>query len=458
MIGGELLRKVTESMGYVISWPGRRHEVKHPDYAQLGRAYEEKPFVAQACDVSSAFLFAGGFRLKIGDRGPGTEDGRTEERRAEAEQELNRFFAANQPALWQAAIDSALYRTAYLVLEYDAEREQVVMRVEPPDGIKAMPRKLAPWKSEGFKIRVELDEGTWEQTITERENVIKAPGTAAVRTANPYGLVPVVEIAEKRRSGKSAGKGVITDQVYDLCDMYGELRASAFEGESYHGNPVPWVRGLKDSTAMRTAIEDGDWGSGQMIELTEKGEAGFLETSRGCEGAREQMKMTFYGIVAETGIPEYVWGVHMQSAQASTKEQKDAIERHANGRRMWWGPALCEAARIALRIMGYHGLTQMDTDADIEVEWGPVIQPDAKAEAETKLVRVQAVEGLQAMGAISTDSSRRLFPEEIPNPEEEKAKVEAEREELSELRDEGRSQNAEGRSQKDGAEGEEEES
>lgn len=421
MAGGELLQRISESRTMLLMWPGRRQRMEHLNYEQLRRYYEEKPFVQRACELSTDFLFAGGFKAKSPD--------------PDVARALAQFFADHEEELDQAGIDGALYGNVGLVLEWDAEEERLRMRAEGPAGIKRIPRLLAPWKTEGYKIRIELEEGTFEQTLTLKESVIKA-GRTVTHEANPYGLLPIVLVRERRRSEDENGVGVITTPMAEICDEYGELRAASSEGESYHGAPVPWVRGVKDSKAFADVMEAGDWGPKQMLELTEKGEAGFLETTRGCEGAREQLKALFHGVVVETGIPEYVWGVHMESAQASTKEQRDAIQRHAARRRRFWTPRLVELSRAAVAMMRWHGQlpgTQETSGtkggADIAIEWGQAVEADRKAEAETLQARVTAIEAAYQSRLISRETAIGALSELVRDPEEERKRLKREDEE-----------------------------
>lgn len=425
MIGGELLTRLSESRTAFLTWPGRRQRIEHLGYSQLRQYYEQKPFVQRACELSTDFLFAGGFKFK-------TED----EDLAAA---LAKFFAEHDEELDQAGIDGALYGNVGLVLWWDEEQERLRLRTESAEGIKRIPRLLAPWETEGYRIRIELEEGAYEQTLTRKESVVKT-GRTTTRQPNPYGLIPLVMIRERRRSEDENGVGVVTSPVAEVCDEYGELRASASEGESYHGSPVPWVRGIKDSSAFGELMEAGDWGPKQMLELTEKGEAGFLETKRGCEGAREQLKALFHSLIVETGIPEYVWGVHMESAQASTKEQRDAVQRHAARRRRFWSPRLIELARVAGVMMEYHGVLKGDgrpgtgDGADIAIEWGQVVEADKLADAQADQARVTAVEAAVQSELLSRKTGIAKT-ELVEDPEAERKLIEAEKAER--LKDEG---------------------
>jgi len=424
MVGGELLQRISESRTMLLMWPGRRQRMEHLNYEQLRRYYEEKPFVQRACELSTDFLFSGGFEVKSPDP-----------KVAEA---LARLFADHREELDQAGIDGALYGNTALVLEWDEEEERLRLRPEAPAGVRRIPRLLAPWKTEGYVIHIELEEGTFEQKLTLKESEIKT-GRTKVTEPNPYGVLPIVLIRERRRSEDENGVGVITTPVAEICDEYGELRAASSEGESYHGAPVPWVRGVKDSKAFAEMMEAGDWGPKQMLELTEKGEAGFMETARGCEGAREQLKALFHGVIVETGIPEYVWGVHMESAQASTKEQRDAVQRHAARRRRYWTPRLVELSRAAVAMMSYHGVLSgargegrgAGDGVDIAIEWGPAVEADRLAEAQALQANVIAVEGAVQSELLSrkTGISKTGL---VEDPEGEEKLIEAERAERNE--------------------------
>lgn len=411
-LAGEVLRRVSETTSTkVVYFSGRRARLEHPDYEQLRQAYEQLPFIQRACELSTSFLFAGDVKLNSTD--------------PRAREDLNEFIKRHGEMLFQLGQDAALYGLASIILWWDETEGRVRMRGEAPQGIKRVPRRLEPWVTEKFILKVDDDDGTVEQEISAKTVTTKV-GNALSTVPNPYGFIPIVQVRERRRSGDAEGTGVITPAVYKHCEDYAELAAAAASSETYHGQPIPWVRGLKNSTAFATALADGSWGPSQMLELAQGGEVGFLETARGADGAREQLKILFHGIIVETGIPEYVWGVHMAAAQASTKEQRDAVVRHARQRRMAWDQALADVGRMALELMARH-MGRTYQDMGVTVEWGAVLEADPTAEAETLDRKAGALVSLRTAEVISAETARKALPEVVSDVAAEAKLVESDR-------------------------------
>ena len=417
VLGGELLQWVRESNTLLVLWPGRRHTIEHPDYAQLRAACRSKHFIQQACEKSSTLLWAGGFTVTGED--------------PEAAAALNRFWGQRTRALWEAGFGAALFGVGNLVFEFDRDEKRILVRSEDASAVRRVPEKLRPWKTKAMVVKVEMDEGTYEQRVDREMAVTRLNGKQTDAQPNPYGCIPIVQVVE-RAAVAAGGVGVVNGPVFDVCDRYTEQMASSSDGEVMHSAPVPVLKGIKDSAGFRKAMEEGDWGPEQAIELTEKGEAGFLETKRGCEGGREQLKMLFYALVAESGIPEYLWGTHMKSAQASTKEQKKCAQDHAATRRLFWTDGLVEANRVVLAMLEVH-LGKTFKTRETGIEWGPAVDADKKEDAETQTLKVNAVETARMGGLLSRESAMRALPDLVQDPE---AELKAVKKEAAELADE----------------------
>lgn len=86
----------------------------------------------------------------------------------------------------------------------------------------------------------------------------------------------------------------------------------------------------------------------ELILLEPSDEAGFIEASSAIGDAKEILKYLFYNIVDASETPEFVFGVHTPSSQASVKEQMPVLIRGIEAKRDHFNDAFDRLARIVL--------------------------------------------------------------------------------------------------------------
>lgn len=414
---GETLNRMTTALISLGAWfSGKKTSTEHLDYDQLDEAYRQYPFIRTIVKLSASMLLANGLDVRSEDE--------------KAEEELNRFWSRNWGRLRKAARDGALYGDAYMVPYWDEERGQVRLGVRHPGQVQPILDTLNPDVVEEYEIVVQSSTGSeLRQTVTREKITVKKNNREDPEhpdERNPYGIIPVVRVTEDALSNEVYGTGDIDEVVYDFAEMYKDLILRAFDSESYHGAPVPCATGVNPKD-----LDEKELGTRKAL-ATENKDANFffLESKRGTEGAQGLLKMLYHALIGQSRTPEYLLGVHMNAAHASTKEQRVSIEMKTEERRDYWVEGIQDVNRVVLAMLEFHNGMRFSTK-DTDVEWGPIFEKDKKEEAETDKAKSEALANQMecritsrktAIGMVHEDAEGEL--EEIEKEEEESRKDE----------------------------------
>lgn len=412
---GESLKKVTELFDFWRFFTPKSRSLTRYNYNQLQDAYRQKKKVRTIINVSASFLFANWFEIVCDDEN--------------AQEFLNDFWNEHRLELLQAGTEGALFGNTYLGFEYINKDDNTTVKAIHPGAIKPIYDKEQPWLIIGWKIKVKINNTTIEQTITEKEwkILVNRIEQGNLKGRNPYKILPIVHIAETCFSDEDLGTGEIDEALFDLIEKYEKLLDKGVTTEEYHGSPFPIFKGIKDFEELKKKLETkGKWQSGMGLFMPKDADAYFLESKRTNSNMIELLKIIFYNIVIQSETPEYLLGVHMKAAHASTKEQRAPVERKTQRRRLIWTKALQRANKIILQMEEYHKNTNFKTYAT-EIGWGPIFEADKKEDAETLDKKSHAVSILRELGIISDETARTSLPEIIDDPEKEKERIEEEK-------------------------------
>lgn len=412
---GESLRKITDVIDFWRFFTHKAKSLQHQDYAALQKGYREKIFLAPIVNLSTSFLFANWFEISCDDE--------------KAQEILNDFWSRHQLELVQAGIESGLFGDTYLAFEYDGNESRLMTKVLHPDSVKKMRNKMLPWILDGWKIKTKIDSTYIEETITKKkwQILVNQKKQGSLKGRNPYGILPIVHVTETRFSNEEHGTGEVSDALWNLLEEYARLLEMAGTTEKYHGSPIPLFKGIKDFAELKKKITtEKKWKPGMGLFMPKDADAEFLESKRRNDNVVALLKMLFWAIVIESETPEYLLGVHMKAAQASTKEQRVPVERKTERRRLVWTKALQQANRIILPMEEYHKNKKFKT-YETDVEWGPIFEKDKKEDAEVMEKKTKAISTLCELEIISTETARENLSEIIDDPEKEKQRIEDER-------------------------------
>jgi len=391
---------------------GETVNLEHLDPTQLKQAYREVPFVAPIVNVAASFIFAGGIEVRSEDE--------------EAAEACTDFFRANDGDLQRAAVEACLYGYTWLLPHWDDGRPR--LRVYSPGAVALIPHPDRPWVTQQAVITSTQGPKRTVQTITADRYEITVNGRVAERGRNPLGLIPVIPVHLNRFSDDLYGTGEISDVLYLSLREYALLRAKGIKIEKRQSSLLA-ISGLKGFEALKSKIEKlaaGDAIPGIYLP-DPKGSVKFVESLRGPEGIIELLKMLYHHIIGQSETPEYLLGVGMPSAQASTAEQRAVIERKTARLRSSWSAALQQLNHVVLRLHEVHQVRRYET-METDIEFGPLFDKDAAAAAAALQKKSVALVGLQSVGAISTETMRENLEEVVDDPEREAERVKKERE------------------------------
>jgi len=414
IFGGEMLKTIRQSIDIWKYFTPKEKTLAQYDYDQLKKAYRDKQGIRPVINLSASFLFANWFEVKCED---------------EAAQEfLIEFWNNNRQGLLQAGIEGGLFGNTYLAFEHDNALEEIIMKILHPGAVKPIFDKEKSWLINGYAIKIKIENSMIEETIDLEKFIIKTNGRDPLIGKNPYGILPIVHVAEICFSDETFGTGEIDEALYSMIEKYKSVLDNGVEVEEYHGSPIPLFIGVKDFSELKQKIEGEEtWKPGMGICLPNKdADAKFLESSRGVTNAIELLKKIFYNFVIQSETPEFMLGVHIPASQASTKEQRAPVERKTERRRLVWTKALQQANQILLRMYEYHNSKKVST-YKTRIDWGQIFEKDKAEEAEVIAKKSQAVATLRELEIISTETARRALPEMIDDPDKEKKRVEDER-------------------------------
>ena len=366
------------------------------DPARLKDAYRKVLYAKPVVNLAASFIFAGGFEVKSEDES--------------AIEALKKFWARNEGELQQAGVEFCLYGNTWLALEF--EGGELKLRVLPPDSVNVKQNQEQPWVIDGYEIvqTYVMDRGQVKvkQTLSADTWKIELNGVVKSSGRNPYGIIPIVQVAATKFSDELYGTGEIDEALHETLTMYQLARNKGVKIENYHGGPMTVVRGVKDFELLKPKLESGDAaGVGFGVVLPDKdADMFFLESKRPTTERIELLKLLYHAIVVQSETPEYLLGVGMPDSSGATKEQRAPVERKAKRLRPRWGDALRAMNGIVLRAIEYHELVKFGT-YETDIEWGPLFDRDEKQDAEVLNTRSQAVMGLADARIISVKTARK---------------------------------------------------
>lgn len=412
------LKRVAGIFRFWEYFTGEKKELTRYDSKQLKEAYRKYKFIRAIINLSASCLFANFFKIISKDEN--------------AQEFLQNFWNQNQGMLLQDGIESALFGNSFLSFFW---QDEIKAKILSPGSVKIIfdDKKINPESPEtitGYEIKSTIMETEIKQHIFNQYYEFFLRGKSQGRKDNPYGFIPIVQISESCFSDELLGSGEIDDAIYDLAQKYDTLLTKAFNIEDYHGAPLPVYKNVKSFEELKPKLESEEAAKpGFGLYLPNKdADAFFLESKRGSTSNIELLKIIFYNIIIQSETPEFLLGVHMPAAHASTKEQRSAVERKTERRRLVWTQVLQKANEMILKMLEYHtGASFKSYKTDIG--WGPIFEKDRVEEADVLDKKSKAVALLKETGTISEETARGALPEIIDSPEKEKSRIEAEKKE-----------------------------
>ncbi|BFH63918.1 phage portal protein [Paenibacillus azoreducens] len=350
---------------------------------------------------------------------------------------LQEFFKANRSKMQRTHLNAIREADCYVWLTrednpsplYPEEHKRLVYNIIPPEQVKRI--NLNPLTGEPVEYILEATH-TWEdETGANRRAVIKQRISATRRkieiegdkppdleegeTSNPWGFIPIVHFKNEADETMAFGKSDL-ESVEPFFKVYHDVFLHAIQGSKMHSTPRLKLK-LKDVAAFlrnNFGVDDPakfakDGGTinlngHEMLIFQTDEDADFIEAKSATGDATELLKFVFYCISSASETPEFVFGVHMPSSLASTKEQMPVFIQKIERKRMAFTDNWKLLARMVLAMTAQAENTSYST-YDTELIWETIDPRDSKDVATEIKTIVEALDKALAGRFISLEAA-----------------------------------------------------
>lgn len=297
----------------------------------------------------------------------------------------------------------------------------------------------------------DVQEYIYRQRITKSEVISTVDGTApegieSAQEANPWGFIPIIHFRNEPDETELHGYSEL-EPIEPFLKAYHDVMLHAVSGSKMHSTPKVAFK-LDDVKAFLSnnfpqVLKDVQQGREATIDMNGKDlfllksdeDAGFIECSSAIGDTATLLQFIFYCIIDTSEVPEFAFGVHISSAQASTKEQTPILCRRIDRKREQVGSSWQLFARMALAMLATTTGTRFTSYA-ANVVWSAVIDKDRQADAQTLYNITQALTMARGSNIISSESAVNYLSKYIDTMSkwEEKGGQRGERDKIEESR------------------------
>lgn len=202
------------------------------------------------------------------------------------------------------------------------------------------------------------------------------------RDSTPWDFIPIVHFKNESDEMEKYGRSEL-EAIEPYLKAYHDVMLHAMQGSKMHSTPKLKLK-LKDVQAflqnnlgvddIEKFIKEGkeiSLDGQEMVLLTEGEDAEFIEARSATGSAKELLKLLFYCIVDTSETPEFAFGVHTPSNQASVKEQMPVFIRNIERKRQEFTGSWQRLARMVLAMNSSERNVSYDS-LDIEIQWNTI--------------------------------------------------------------------------------------
>lgn len=287
-------------------------------------------------------------------------------------------------------------------------------------------------------IEIELETEYTANSIIEREN-----GEIKSNIPNPFGFIPIFEFFNgvSMRNSESELNNLVeylkayTDTMKQTLKSHKNTKTPKIKFK-VRDKPNYIKRNFSDEEIKSRKVDSS---KKNVLFFQEDEDAEYLETKNNqFQDTEKLLKMIFYNLVIGSEIPEFCFGTHIKSSNASVGEQIEPILQKTSRKRRILGRQYKKAYKMIRRIKNSTSLTKTKLDTNIKLKWIDTIKRDEKQASEIfKNISVALIE-LTKNGIISHETAvKKLmkYVEEIRDYKSEAEKIEAGAELLQTLED-----------------------
>lgn len=266
----------------------------------------------------------------------------------------------------------------------------------------------------------DIQEYRYRQRITKGDVTTtvdgKAPdGVVSKQEINPWGFIPIVHFRNEPDETELHGYSEL-EPIEPFLKAYNDVMIHAISGSKMHSTPKVAFK-LNDVKAFLqnnfpSAARDLQQGKPATIDMNGKDlfllksdeNAGFIECASAIGDTSPLLQFIFYCIIDTSEVPEFAFGVHISSSQASTKEQSPILCRRIDRKREQVESSWQMFARMALAMLSATSGSRFASFA-ADVVWDAVMDKDEQADAQTLYSVTQALTMAKGSNILSSESA-----------------------------------------------------
>lgn len=337
---------------------------------------------------------------------------------------LQEFFKKNHSKVQQTQLSAIKEGDCFIWLTretnnsplYPEVQKRIVYNIIPPEQVKKINRN--PLTGEAVEYILEsthtwMDESgvnhraTIKQRISAERRLIEIegdhpPDIEAGETPNPWGFIPIVHFRNEADVTTEFGKSDL-ESVEPFLKVYHDVFMHAIQGSKMHSTPrlklklkdvAGFLRnnfGVNDPAEFAKKGGKIDLSGHEMLIFQGEEDADFIEAKSASGDATALLKFIFYCITSSSETPEFVFGVHMPSSLASTKEQMPVFIQKIERKRQAFTDSWKLLARMVLAMIAIAENTSFST-FETELVWENIDPRDSKDAAEELKSIVEALD------------------------------------------------------------------
>ena len=218
---------------------------------------------------------------------------------------------------------------------------------------------------------------------------------------NPWDFIPIVQFSNERDASAANGKSDL-EAIEPFMKAYHDVALGAIKGSKLHSTPrlklqlkdvAGFLRNNFGVTDPAKFVQEGraiNLDGKELLIFQEGDDAGFIEVKSATGDAKALLKLLFFCIVDASETPEFAFGVHTPSSQASVKEQMPVLIRRVARKREHFAASWTRLARMVLAMHSQATGRRFASHA-VEVLWDEVDPRDDKDVADALKTFVEAL-------------------------------------------------------------------
>lgn len=353
---------------------------------------------------------------------------------------LARFVRDNLLEIMETVKTSKSLGDGYLVVNPDGTLTQV-----PPNQIEIETDPLDYRVVTSYTITNKLDKATVTdeyrldgRAVTVRWHAGDSRGdgimTEEVMTfPNVIGRLPVIHFPNERGVNELYGHSLF-EPLLPLYAEYDDVLTNSLAGVKAMSNPIPTLEEVANPQAEIDAIkaQDGEYEDIKGVDRTQRevdmddmsmiatsGKFNFKSPGSFTGDAWRMLKGLFYLMLQHVNIPEWLWGGHIESSNASVDAQLPAFTGYIDWVRMDLEKRLRELAEVWLATVALY-MPGVRSDLELKFDWPELTEHDRE-------VRLKSVQYARMDGMLTRERGLGLL-DLVEDPEDEVKAADAEAE------------------------------